>query len=225
MPVLDDFATLTRDYSATLKREPTVRYAWSEFAEVDDPARIRWRAVWDKDYSDDLPHGIWMECYPVVRKTRCGAWIDPHAYRQATKQPWEEGAPANAWGLSDSSLHRFVYDRSGASWAKPTRALALHSLGYRLTRWSNNVRRDVARVNAACKVADALLFSDSEWDARPEHVLFWPGHEAAQYRLPLADVESPLGVALRSLKVRYERGEIEKNDHIDAVLAVWGGSE
>jgi DNA-binding GntR family transcriptional regulator len=77
------------------------------------------------------------------------------------RQPWEEGAPAHEWVLSDARYHKLVYDGSGSAWAKPTRAAALRSLGIRLMRWSAAVRRDVERVNDACDVAEALLTVDA----------------------------------------------------------------
>jgi len=172
---------------------PKITYGWEELSETDAPNEIRWRAVWHSDYGTGLPIGIVMECYPVVRKTSCGAWIDPHAYRQATKQPWEEGAPAYEWVVSEPSLHRFVYDRSGSAWAKPTRAAALHSLGIRLARWSGKVRRDVARVNAACRVAEALLTCAS-WADRSEHHVFWPGSEASRHVIRVEEDASELDV-------------------------------
>lgn len=201
---------------------PKITYALREFEDVDDPDRIRWRARWDSAYDTGLPGGIFMECYPVVRKTPCGAWIDPQAYRQATKQPWEEGAPANRWVPSYARLHKFVYDRSGASWAKPTRALALHSLGIRLTRWSAKVRRDIQRVNAACRVAEALLSCES-WADAPEHTPFGPGSTAAsRHVIRLSDDDGPLAVALRNLKFWHRAGKVAP-EHVDAVVAAMMG--
>jgi hypothetical protein len=165
--------------------------AYREFEGVDDPDRIRWRATWHRSYNTGLPVGIELTPYPVVRKTPCGAWVDPHAYRQATKQPWEDGAPGNEWLLSDKKLWKFVHDSSGSAWAKPTRAAALRSLGVRLTRWSSAVRRDVERVNAACDVAEALLSRDS-WVDASDGVLFGPGAEARLHKIALADEDSPL---------------------------------
>jgi hypothetical protein len=165
---------------------PRIVYAYKEFEGVDDPDRIRWRATWHRHWDTGLPVGIELTPYPVARKTPCGAWVDPLAYRQATKQPWEDGAPANEWLLSDKRLWKFVYDRSGSAWAKPTRAEALRSLGVRLVRWSAKVRRDVERVNAACDVAEALL-SRASWADTTEGVLFGPGAEARRYKIRLAD--------------------------------------
>jgi hypothetical protein len=195
-------------------QEGTIRYGWEDLSEVDDPERIRWRAIWDSNYTNGLPGGIFMECYPVVRKTRCGAWIDPHAYRQATKQPWEEGAPVREWNLSDKSLHRFVHDGSGSAWAKPTRADALHSLGVRLTRWSARARHDVERVNAACDVAAALL-TEGQAGGRP---VFHKARLDSGMRIRLADDDSALAAALRHLVWRYNSGQMEKCDAVEAVV-------
>lgn len=201
---------------------PQITYAYRDLEEVDDPARIRWRAMWDSNYNDGLPGGIYMQCYPVVRKTSEAAWIDPHAYRLATKQPWEEGAPAYEWNLSDPSNHKLVYDRSGSAWAKPTRAEALRSLGVRLTRWSVKVERDVKRVNAACDVAAALL-SAPTWKDAPDHALFLDSAPASAHKIRLAQEDSPLAVALRRLKWQYERGAMERCDHVEAVLKEFAG--
>ena len=198
-----------------IDRGPAITYGWKDLSEVDDPDRIRWRAHWDSNYSTGLPGGIFMECYPVVRKTYAAAWIDPHACRQATKQPWEEGAPAYEWTLSDSSLHKLVYDKSGSAWAKPTRAAALHSLGVRLTRWSAKARRDVERVNAACDVAKVLL-TVGQAGGRP---VFHDAELGAQTRVQLLDDDSDLVAALRHLVWRYNSGQMEKCDHIEAVIA------
>jgi len=165
---------------------PRIVDAYREFEGVDDPDHIRWRATWYRDSSTGLPVGIVLTPYPVARKTPCGAWVDPLAYRQATKQPWEKGAPASEWLLSDKEMWKFVHDRSGASWAKPTRAEALRSLGIRLTRWSAKVRRDVERVNAACDVAEALL-SCATFAERTGHEMFWKGSEARIHKIRLTD--------------------------------------
>ena len=131
--------------------EPKILYALREFEDVDAPDLIRWRAFWDKEPNSNRYAGIFLKCFPVVRKTHCGAWIDPEAYR------WQEGALANKWVLSNARHHKLVYDGSGSAWAKPTRAEALRSLGIRLMRWSAAVRLDVERVNDACEVAEVLL--------------------------------------------------------------------
>jgi hypothetical protein len=202
------------------KDAPRILDAYREFEGVDDPDRIRWRATWHRDYGTGLPVGIELTPYPVARKTPCGAWVDPHAYRQATKQPWEDGAPGYEWLLSDKGLWKFVHDGSGSAWAKPTRAAALRSLGIRLCRWSSAVRRDVERVNAACDVAEALLSRDS-WMDDHEYASFSRDRAPARkFKVTLADEDSPLVLALRRLRYHYERGEMEKNANVEAVLSI-----
>lgn len=170
---------------APTRKNPKIWYNEREFEGVDDPEKIRWRAFWAEDPSDSLPGGIELRCYPVVRRTRCGAWIATEATRQATRQPWEEGAPAKEWA-HHWSPQRFVYDDSNAAWAKPTRAGALRSLGIRLTRWSANVRRDVARLNAACDVAAALLTAPDVM-SKPDHAVFWTNNPASQFRIEVKE--------------------------------------
>jgi hypothetical protein len=208
------------------KDAPRILDAYREFEGVDDPDHIRWRATWHRSYNTGLPVGLELTPYPVVRKTPCGAWVDPLAYRQATKQPWEDGAPGNEWLLSDKKMWKFVHDGSGSAWAKPTRAAALRSLGVRLTRWSSAVRRDVERVNAACDVAEVLLTTDS-WKDEAEHAMFFrdDGRHGAvgRHKIVLADEDSPLAVALRRLRYQYARGNMEKCDHVEAVLAALEG--
>lgn len=163
---------------------PRIVDAYKEFEGVDDPDRIRWRATWHRAYDTGLPVGIELTPYPVARKTPCGAWVDPLAFRKLKE--WTDAGARREWSLSDKGLWKFVHDRSGSSWAKKTRAEALYSLGVRLTRWSAKVRRDVERVNAACDVAEALLSCES-WADRSEHHAFWPGAEASCHKVRLAD--------------------------------------
>lgn len=134
---------------------PEIRYTMPEFEGVDDPDAIRWRAGWDSCMSTGVPVGIEMQCYPVTRKTPRAAWIDPYAFRELVE--WTEVGTTHSWNLSDPSMHKLVYDRSIAGWAKPTQAEALRSLGARLTRWSARTRYDIDRLNAACDVAGALI--------------------------------------------------------------------
>lgn len=199
--------------------EPQIWYNEPDLAETDDPERIRWRAFWDRDYSTGLPSGIQMYAYPVVRKTPEAAWINTSPLRQLKR--WDEGEKVYEWN-NDYQTLKLVYDRSGSAWAKPTRAEALRSLGIRLTRWSQKARRDVERVNAACDVADALL-SSSTWKDGPDHAIFWDNHPASAHKIALADEATPLAVALRQLKWRYSRGDIEKCAHIEAVLKEFAG--
>lgn len=127
----------------------------------EDPNALRWRAWWADLYDFDADCSICIElvCYPVIRKTACGAWIDPFSYRQPSKQPWEEGAPGIEWVPHAGHALRWVSDNSGQSWAKPTREEAIESLAIRLSRHACNVR------NAADKIAERAAALEA---ARPD---------------------------------------------------------
>lgn len=124
----------------------------------EDPEKLRWRAWWsDKVYfPTGQTAGIELVCYPVIRKTKCGAWIDPHPYRQATKQPWEEGAPAMDWAPHTEGTLRWVSDNSGQSWAKPTREEAIQSLAIRLSRHARNVRESLDKIAERAATLETL---------------------------------------------------------------------
>lgn len=124
-------------------------------AATDDPDAHRWRATWSWGWDDGSLPDIALTRYPVVRKTPKGAWIDPYALREATKQPWEEGAPDCAWVTHDDHL-RWVSDGGGAAWAKRTQEEAIQSIAIRLTRWSGNVRDEWERASAASKALKIL---------------------------------------------------------------------
>jgi hypothetical protein len=156
---------------------PKIRYTFEEFEGVNDPDHIRWRAMWESGWEDGLPVGIELRCYPVVRKTPCGAWIATQAGRQDTRQPREEGAPAYEW-VHYSGPQKFVYDKSSAAWAKPTIDEALRSLGIRLRRWSARVRRDINRMNAACEVAEMLLTAP-DYRSGPGYATFFRSRASA----------------------------------------------
>lgn len=126
----------------------------------DTPNKHRWRAWWDKDYNGRVV-GIALQAYPVTRVTPQGAWIDPYAYTQATRQPWEDGAPAEEWVTSDVGL-RWVSDDGAQAWAKQTKEQALASLVVRLTRWAQHAMNDVKRVIASADAACALFAEDTE---------------------------------------------------------------
>jgi hypothetical protein len=119
------------------KREILQSYDQTDLG--DDPSAHRWRAWWLQGYSDLPVDGIELRAYPVTRLTPVGAWIDTDAFREATKQPWEEGAPGLAWTKADWHKTRWVSDTSGAAWAKPTREAAIYSLAKRLDRWATNI--------------------------------------------------------------------------------------
>lgn len=127
----------------------------------DNPETHRWRAGWCFDW-DGQCAGIELTPYPVIKLTRCGAWINEHGTRQATKQPWEEGAPAKAWVPFNPELmtKRFINNNSSAGWAKPTREEALNSLSIRLCRWTDHIRRDAERAKKAIMALQKLRPQD-----------------------------------------------------------------
>lgn len=209
---------MLKPFDADLDK-PQIWYNEPDLAETDDPYNIRWRAFWDRNYSTDMPDGIKMCAYPVVRKTQKAAWINTSPLRQLKR--WHEDEKVYEWNNDFQALKQ-VYDSSRSAWAKPTRAGALRSLGFRLTRWSEKTRRDVERVNAACDVAAALLSAPTVVDG-PGHAIFWDNHPASGHKIALADENTPLAVALRRLKWQYERGDIEKCAHIEAVLKEFAG--
>ena len=209
---------MLKPFDADLNK-PQIWYSEPDLAETDDPDNIRWRAFWDRNYSTGLPSGIQMYAYPVIRKTREAAWINTNPLRQLKR--WEEDRSIYEWNNEYQTL-KLVYDRSGSAWAKPTRAGALRSLGFRLTRWSVKVERDVKRVNAACDVAAALL-SAPTWKDSPDHALFFDSTPASDHKIRLAQEDSPLAVALRRLKWQYEGGAMERCEHIEAVLREFAG--
>lgn len=199
--------------------EPNIWYNEPDLAEIDDPEHIRWRAMWDSNCSTGLPNGVQMYAYPVIRKTPKAAFINTNPLRQLKR--WDGDKKIYEWN-NDYKVLRLVYDRSGSAWAKPTRAGALRSLGIRLTRWSAKTRRDVERVNAACDVAAALL-SASTVKSAPDHAIFFDCAPASAHRIALADGDAPLAAALRQLKWRYGRGDIEKCEYLEAVLQEFHG--
>ena len=148
------------DIDLFLSQTLEIVHRWIAWAETDDPDAVRWRAFWRSDSSVKSADGIVLACFPVVRKTRCGAWIE----REAT---WH----GDHWHFWASSDPKFVYDGSLSAWAKPTRAEALKSLGIRLKRWGSRLRSDVERFNAACDVADALL-SRARYAEGPSYAIF-----------------------------------------------------
>ena len=125
----------------------------------DNPTTHRWRAQWATDGD-----GIWLVAFPVIKLTPCGAWINEHSYREASKQPWEEGAPAMEWSpYLEGMKKRFIHNNSGQGWAKPTKEEALHSLAIRLCRWTNNIRREVDRARAAAETLRKLRPQEADF--------------------------------------------------------------
>lgn len=123
----------------------------------DEPDQHRWRAWWASGYGTEI-YGIELRAYPVISKTLCGVWINEDGYRQATKQPWEEGAPAKEWVPFDQTWmkKRFVHDNSNQAWAKPTQEEAIQSLAVRLCRWAVHVARGTEKVRTAAEAISKL---------------------------------------------------------------------
>lgn len=154
--------------NVSLKKEPQIS-KWGYEDLEDDPATHRWRASWDTGYDRDVV-GIHLCAYPVLKRTRCGVWLNTNSYREATKQPWEEGAPAADWAPFDERWmkKKFVHDGSSAAWAKPTQEEAIKSLAIRLSRWANHIVLDVEKARSAARVLQQLR---PEWPSYAEHAL------------------------------------------------------
>lgn len=145
-------------------RELKVRKQYEQFG--DDPDNLRWRAWWDKNY-DGKVLGIKLECYPVVRQTPCGAWINPVAwiYHRYDETGVEVG---HGWSEPSKQLLRWVGNESGQAWAKKTQQAAIDSLLYRFQRWGRRMGQDLGYFLA---VAHALgeIYPDKK--AMAERVL------------------------------------------------------
>lgn len=151
----------------TVEMEPSIS-KWGFEDLEDNPETHRWRAGWaSSSGGDPLIYGIILTAHPVIKRTRCGVWINVDGSRQAMKQPWEEGAPAKEWAPFDDRWmrKRFVNDGSGQAWAKPTQEEALRSLAIRLCRWAQNAHRDMKRAQAAADVLEKLR---PDWPSYPE---------------------------------------------------------
>ena len=150
----------------TFEMEPSIT-KWGVEDLEDSPENHRWRATWAPGNGDDPICGIVLTAYPVIKRTRCGVWINCDGSRQSTKQPWEEGAPALEWVPFNERWmkKRFVNDGSGQAWAKPTQEDALLSLAIRLCRWAQNAHWNMRRVQAAADVLEKLR---PDWPSYPE---------------------------------------------------------
>lgn len=151
----------------TFELDPTIS-KWGYEDLEDNPETHRWRASWaSSSGGDPLIYGIILTAHPVIKRTRCGVWINVDGSRQATKQPWEEGAPAKEWAPFDERWmrKRFVNDGSGQAWAKPTQEEALRSIAIRMCRWAQRAHHDMQRVQAAIAVLEKLR---PDWPAYPE---------------------------------------------------------
>lgn len=108
----------------------------------DAPHLHRWRAGWSPGNNRNEVSGIYLQAYRVTKSTPCGAWIDVDS--------WRSGGD---WQGSDWHKKRWVSNDGRQSWAKPTQEEAIKSIAIRLTRWSQNLARDMDRIISA---ADAL---------------------------------------------------------------------
>lgn len=131
----------------TVEMKPTIT-KWGYEDLEDDPEQHRWRAQWNSNF-DSTVYGISLTAHRVLKLTARGAWIEVYGYRQATRQPWEEGAPALEWVEHADPTKRFVLNGSGQSWAKLTQEEALESLFIRLSRWSMMIMRERDRALSA----------------------------------------------------------------------------
>lgn len=107
----------------------------------EDPAKLRWRARWNADR--DIVSGICLECFPVLKVTTAGAWIDPHAYHHGI--------------FHMSGQKRWVSNDGGAAWAKPTKEEALLSIAIRYVRWASRIASDIAYFRACGHVLGELM--------------------------------------------------------------------
>lgn len=120
----------------------------------DAPDLHRWRATWENG-GEGYPDCIVLQAHPVIKLTPMGAWVAEHAYREATKQPWEDGAPGYVWNTLGTE-GRFVLNGSGMSWAKLTQEEAIASLAYRMECWARRMVNDYRRVVAAVDTMERI---------------------------------------------------------------------
>lgn len=142
--------------------ELKVRKQYEQFG--DDPDNLRWRAWWDKNY-DGKVVGIKLECYPVVRLTPCGAWINPVPW---LKHHYNETGVEYDWSEPCKQLLRWVGNESGQAWAKRTQQDAIESLLYRFQRWGSRIGKDLGYFLAAAHVLGEMY---PEKKAMAERVL------------------------------------------------------
>ena len=130
---------------------------WSFEDLGDEPEKHRWRAWWVSDCNGGAT-GIELRAYPVIKINPASVWIDEWAYRQATKQPWEEGAPGMAWVEYNGRpvKKRLCHNGAGSAWAKPTQEEAIRSLAIRLCRWTNKIAHEAERAASAIKALEQL---------------------------------------------------------------------
>ena len=141
----------------TVKMEPAIT-KWSFEDLGDEPDKHRWRAWWALSDVNGIVGGIELRAYPVIKVNPASVWIDEWGAREATKQPWEEGAPGMAWVEYNGRpvKKRLCYNGAGSAWAKPTQDEAIRSLAIRLCRWTGHIARDAERAASAIRTLEKL---------------------------------------------------------------------
>lgn len=122
------------------------KYPGDEYG--DEPNALRWRAWWDNGL-DSTVNGISLRCYPVTKLTPAGAWIDPDAWTQHSRDGIE-------WQKSHAHA-RWVSNDGGAAWAKRTQDEALNSLAIRYKRWSQRIVSDASYFIQASRALKFLM--------------------------------------------------------------------
>lgn len=144
----------------------------------DDPDKHRWRAQWALSDVNGIVGGIQLHAYPVIKVNPASVWIDEWAGRQATKQPWEEGAPDMEWVSFGHVKRRLLHNGSGQAWAKPTQEEAIRSLAIRLCRWTSHLRSEVERAESAAKALEQLRPDLADFAAQARKNLAGDRHPA-----------------------------------------------
>lgn len=125
----------------------------------DDPDTHRWR-VQIAYNANNIPWALYMIAHPVIRKTPCGVWIEPYAYRTP------RSASADAMNLRvfhfSAAKLRFINNGSLSAWAKPTRKEAYDSFLIRLSKWKRIVKENMYKIEMAEFVLKHLSVSDIE---------------------------------------------------------------
>ena len=139
----------------TIEMQPAIT-KWSYEDLGDNPETHRWRAWWALSDIDSQTGGIELRAYPVIKVNPASVWIDEFAVRQASKQPWEDGAPAMEWVSFGYVKRRLLHNNANAAWAKPTQDEAIRSLAVRLCRWTGHLSRELERAQSAIKAMETL---------------------------------------------------------------------
>lgn len=143
----------------SIERVPSI-IKWGFEDLGDDPAKHRWRAWWAGGgaWDDGEAHGIELRAYPVIKTNPFSVWINENGCREATKHPWEDGAPAMEWVPFNPKWMKRRLCHNGAlqAWAKPTQDEALRSLAIRLVRWTAAISREQQRAATAITVLEKL---------------------------------------------------------------------